>query len=121
MTDSEFKYLKAKKLIEGRKNNYIIASTVAKVTHQEADYMKLRGITDDYCKIMIVDFIKKFGSARKAKMEDFFLSKLPDNLSEQQKKDKIKNILQALKRENKIKLQEKTREWVLSSSKEEII
>lgn len=121
LTDSEFKYLKAKKLIEGRKNNYIIASTVAKVTHQEADYMKLRGITDDYCKIMIVDFIKKFGSARKAKMEDFFLSKLPDNLSEQQKKDKIKNILQALKRENKIKLQEKTREWVLSSSKEEII
>lgn len=121
LTDSEFKYLKAKKLIEGRKNNYIISSTVAKVTHQESDYMRLRGITDDYCKKMILDFIKEFKSARRANLEEFLLPKLPDNLNEQQKKDKIKNLLQTLKKEKKIILQEKNREWILSSSKEDIV
>ena len=121
LSDSEFKHLKSKKLIEGRKNNYIISSTVAKVTHQESDYMRLRGITDDYCKKMILDFIKEFKSARRANLEEFLLPKLPDNLNEQQKKDKIKNLLQTLKKEKKIILQEKNREWVLSSSKEDIV
>jgi len=117
LSDSEFKHLKSKKLIEGGKRNYIISSILAKTTHQESDYMKLKGIDDDFCKKMILDYLKKFGSARKAKFEDFLLPKLSDNLSEQQKKDKIKNILQALKREKKIEPQGKTREWVLISSK----
>ena len=116
LSDAEFKHLKTKKLIEGGKRNYIISSILAKTTHQESDYMKLKGIDDDFCKKMILDYLKKFGPARKAKFEDFLLPKLSDNLSEQQKKDKIKNILQVLKKEKKIELQGKTREWVLISS-----
>lgn len=120
LTDEAFKYLKSKKLIEGRKNNYTISTMVAKITHQEADYMNHVGIDDGYCKKMILDYIKKFGSARKAQLEEFLLPKLSDNLSEQQKKDKIKNILQALKRDKKIMLNPDNteREWIMSKNDE---
>ncbi len=120
LTDEAFKYLKSKKLIEGRKNNYTISTMVAKVTHQETAYMNHVGIDDDYCKKMILDYIKKFGSAKKAQLEEFLLSKLSDNLSEQQKKDKIKNILQVLKRDKKIMLNPDNteREWIMSKSDE---
>ena len=116
LTDDAFKYLKSKKLIEGRKNNYTISSALAKATHQEINYMNQTGIDDDYCKKMILDYIQKFGSARKGKLEELLLPKISENLSEQQKKDKIKNILQSLKRENKIMLNPSStsREWILS-------
>lgn len=116
LTDDAFKYLKSKKLIEGRKNNYTLSSIVAKVTHQEADYMNHVGIDDDYCKKMILDYIKRFGSAKKAQLEDFLLPKLSDNLNEQQKKDKIKNILQALRRKGLISSVGK--EWIMSKTDE---
>lgn len=112
LSDSEFKHLKTKKLIEGGKRNYIISSTLAKTTHQEADYMKLKGIDDDYCKKMILDYIKKFGSVRKAKLEEFLLAKLSDNLSDQQKKNRIKNLLQVLKKEGWIIPDGK--KWIMS-------
>ena len=111
----EFKLLKSKKLVEGRKNCCIIASGVAKKTNQETDYMKLKGIDDDYCKKMILDYIKKFGRAKRVQLEEMLLEKLPDILSEEQKKNKIKNVLQSLKRNNKIRLDESSasREWIL--------
>lgn len=119
LTDFEFKELKSKKLIEGRKNNYTISSSIAKITHQETDYMRKKGIDDEYCKKMILDYISKFGSAKKARLEEFLIPKLSDNLNEQQKKDKIKNILQVLKRQHKIMINPdlKVREWILVSSK----
>ena len=116
LTDEAFKYLKSKKLIEGRKNNYTISTMVAKITHQEADYMNHVGIDDGYCKKMILDYIKKFGSAKKSQLEEFLLPKLSDNLSEQQKKVKIKNILQTLRRNGLITPNGK--EWIMSKKAE---
>lgn len=115
LSAEEFKLLKSKKLVEGRKNSCIIASGVAKRTNQETDYMKLKGIDDDYCKKMILDYIKKFGRAKRVQLEEMLLEKLPDILTEEQKKNKIKNVLQSLKRNNKIKLDEASalREWIL--------
>lgn len=117
INDEAFKYLKSKKLIEGRKNNYTISAEVAKITHQETDYMNKVGIDDDYCKKMILDYIRKFGSAKKSQLEEFLLPKLSENLSEQQKKDKIKNILQTLKKEQKITVNPNSsaREWIMSN------
>lgn len=116
LNDDAFKYLKSRKLIEGRKNNYMISSAVAKITHQETDYMNQLGIDDDYCKKIILDYIKKFGSAKKSKLEEILLPKLSENLTEQQKKTKIKNILQILKRTGKIKPDGK--EWIMSKCDE---
>lgn len=99
LNDAEFKLLKKKALIEGRKNNYVISSTVAKLTEQQTDYMNLKGIDDEYCKKMICDYIKKFGSAKKSDLEKMLINKLSSGLDEKQKKDKIKNVLQVLKKD----------------------
>lgn len=119
LNDAEFKLLKKKALIEGRKNNYVISSSVAKLTEQQTNYMNLKGIDDDFCRNQIIEYIKKFGSATREKLEDYLIDKLSKGLTEQQKKDKVKNNLQSLKRAGKIKVNplSKNREWILTSSK----
>ncbi len=54
--------------------------------------------------------------AKKSKLEEILLPKLSENLTEQQKKTKIKNILQILKRTGKIKPDGK--EWIMSKCDE---
>lgn len=111
LTNEEYKLLKSKNLIEGKRNNYFISSTAAEITNQKPDYMKLRGINDDYCKKIIIDYIKKFKTAKKADLEEILLEKLGDSMTDIQKKNKIKNILQSLRRDGVIEPHGK--EWIL--------
>jgi len=115
LSDAEIIELKNKGLIEGRKPNFHISVSVAKVTGEEADYIKQRGIEDDYCQKMILDYLKKFKKGKRADFEKVLIDKLPDVLSHDQKKDKVKNILQKMRRENKIKLGE-NRQWSLDEA-----
>lgn len=113
LSDHEIKDLKSKGLIEGRKPNFHISASVAKVTGEQADYIKQRGIDDDYCQKMILEYLKKFGKGKREDFERVLLDKLPDVLSIEQKRHKLKNILQKMKRENKI-IQGRQRHWILS-------
>jgi len=61
---------------------------------------------------IIIEYIKEFNVASRSEIEEFVLVKLPDILDDKQKKHKVKNLLQKLKRENKIKLNE-NRKWIL--------
>ena len=111
LTNEEYKLLKCKNLIEGKRNNYFISSTIAEITNQKPDYMKLRGINDDYCKKIIIDYIKKFKTAKKADLEEILLEKFGNSMTDIQKKNKIKNILQSLRRDGVIEPHGK--EWIL--------
>lgn len=112
LNDHEISLLKNKNLIEGRKPNFHISATVAKVTGERAEYIKQRGIDDEYCQKIILDYLKKFGEGNRSDFDKILLEKLPDVLSEQQKLDKVKNVLQKLKGMGKIKLNDK-RSWIL--------
>ncbi|MEQ6120951.1 RNA-binding domain-containing protein [Reichenbachiella sp. MALMAid0571] len=112
LSAAEIKDLKSKGLIEGRKPNFHISVSVAKVTGEQADYIKQRGIDDEYCQKIILDYLNKFGKGGREDFEKVLLDKLPDVLSVDQKKHKIKNILQKMKRENKIRLGD-SRQWIL--------
>jgi ATP-dependent DNA helicase RecG len=107
-----YEMLKKERLIEGRKPNYFISAVIAKVTGQQTDYFKKKGIDDEYCRKMILDYLGQFGSATRAQLEEVLLNKLPGILTERQRKDKVKNNLQALKTKELIKLN-KERKWVL--------
>jgi ATP-dependent DNA helicase RecG len=113
LNDDEIRQLRQKKLIEGRKPNFYISSKVAKKTGQEGDYIKMRGIDDDYCKKLIIDYLKEFSEGTRADFEAVLLEKLPDVLNEQQKKTKIKNILQTLRKSGVIYLSER-KKWRMS-------
>ena len=112
LTAQEAKVLKAKELIEGKRPNLHISSSVAKYTSQEEDYIKLRGIDDEYAKKIMLDYLREFKRAKKSDFVKVLLPKLPDVLDDEQKKNKIKNYLQDLRVADKIHNEGKY--WVLT-------
>jgi ATP-dependent DNA helicase RecG len=111
----EIRELKKKGLIEGRKPNFHIGASVARVTGEKGDYIKQRGIDDEYCQKIILDYLKQFGQGKRTDFENILLVKLPDVLDETQKQNKVKNFLQKLRKQGKITLNE-NRVWVLDES-----
>ncbi|MDL2123481.1 MAG: hypothetical protein LWX51_10445 [Deltaproteobacteria bacterium] len=105
LTDGEIKNLKDFGLIEGRKPNYIIsAKTAASLSNNElkAQYIKNRGLDDEHYKKLILEYLKKFGKSPRKNIETFLRDKLPDILTETQKKNKVTNLLSSLRISGKI-------------------
>ena len=112
ITENESKLLRKEGLVEGRKNSLYISSSIAKVTGDRATYIRQRGIDDDYCKKIILDYLIEFKEGKKEDFEKILLDKLSDVLDINQKKNKIKNILQQLKNAENIRVEGKT--WKMS-------
>lgn len=96
--------LRRKGLIEGRKPNIHISKKVARVTHTETDYTKLKGLDDDYYRDFILKAIANHPH-KKWEKQDFIhllVGKLPESLNEKQKINKIKNLLTSLRVTNRI-------------------
>ncbi|MDD3266186.1 MAG: putative DNA binding domain-containing protein [Burkholderiales bacterium] len=104
LTDEEITHLRTNGFIEGRKPNVYISSTIAHETAQQTDYMKQKGIDNEYCRKMIIDYLTKFKTGTRENFEKIILSKLPDVLNDTQKKNKIRNVLQSLKDKNIIEI-----------------
>ena len=113
IVDEEIKYLRSKKLIEGRKPNFFLSRELAQATGQKGYYMRQRGIDDEYCRKIILDYLNNFRKAKRTDFEKVLLDKLPDVLNAQQKKNKIKNNLQRLRIEGVIKI-DKGKHWILT-------
>lgn len=103
LSQKETKFLRNKGLIEGKRPNLHISAKVAAQTDQAVDYMKQRGIDTEFCKTSILESLQRFKKMGRSEFESILLPKLSENLTLQQKKDRIKNILQALKRKGKIR------------------
>jgi len=122
ISKDEAHQLKSKNLIEGRKPNYHISSSVATVTGEKADYIKQRGFKDGHYKHMIIDFIQQYGHASKQDIDKLILDILPKVLDEKQKANKLRNMIYTMsKKEKSIENQGTNRnpKWVLSLSKTE--
>jgi ATP-dependent DNA helicase RecG len=106
LSDTEVKYLKTKGYIEGRKPNYLITAHVIKPTldkELKAQYIRQRGFDDEHYKKMILEYLRKYGSATRKDVDELLLSKLPDVLNEKQKQNKVMNILSDLRRQGQVK------------------
>jgi len=101
LTDSESKRLKMKRLIEGRKPNYHISFDVAEKTHMQAEYIKTRGLKDDHFKKLILEYLDKYKQASKEDIDKLLLDILPGVLDENQRKNKIHNLIYAMSRKDK--------------------
>lgn len=112
LTDEEIKHLKKLGLIEGNRRNFFISSKIAELTGEKAEYIKQRGIDDEYCKKIIMDYLVKFGEGKREDFEKILLDKLPDVLDISQKQNKIKNNLQSLKKQGFI--EPKGKVWKMS-------
>ncbi len=103
LDDEMLKHLRQAGLVEGRKPNVYVSASVAKATDKKATYIRMRAQDDDYYAKLIVDYLSQFGHASRADIEDLILVKLSDALDEEQKKNKIGNLLTNLRRAGKIR------------------
>lgn len=79
---------------------------------ERAQYIRNRAFDDQHHKQLIVEYLEKFGTAKRVDINGLLLDKLPDVLDATQKDNKVKNLLQALKQEGLI--EPKGKSWQIS-------
>ena len=102
LTADEFKRLKAKRLVEGRRPNIFVSARVAAATDTKADYIKKRAFDKSHYKGMILSYLQEFGDARREDINKLLRDKLSDALTSDQKDNFISNLLQAMRRDGTI-------------------
>ncbi len=102
LTEFEENHLRGKKLIEGRKPNYYIGIKVAGKTGQKAAYSKNKAFDKSYYLDLIEKAIKEHDSLGRSDVDELLWKKLPDWMDDNQKKNKVKNLLSELKRSGRI-------------------
>jgi ATP-dependent DNA helicase RecG len=101
--DEVIRELRDDGFVEGRRPNLHVASEIAVATGMEAEYMHHKAFDDAYYCDLIVEYLRKFGTAKRANLNRLLEKKLSDLLSPMQKRMKIHNLLKRLQREAKIK------------------
>lgn len=101
--DGMVKQLRRAKLIEGRKPNFFVSAAVAAATASKADYIRTRAQDDDYYIKLIRDYLVKFGSATRKELDTLLWGKLSDALDDEQKYNKISNLITNMRRSEKIR------------------
>lgn len=114
--EDDFRSLKKRGLIEGRRPNLFVSARVAAVTDTKAEYIKKRGIEKKYCKRLVMDYLEKFREASRHDLDLLLMDKISDALSADQKKQFVTNLLQEMRREGLIEPSGTTRwaKWVKS-------
>ncbi|MDR2472378.1 MAG: putative DNA binding domain-containing protein [Tannerella sp.] len=119
VTEKERKYLRKCDYIEGRKGKIYLSYRVVKPTNDEdlmAQYVENKSFDDKHFKSMILEYIRKQGKASRKGIDNLILPKLSAVLSVEQKKNKVRNFLSALRLSGEIKCTEYGR-WELNEFK----
>lgn len=92
-------------LIEGRYPNVYVSKGVSEMVDDKVSYTKKSGFNDQYYKDLVLKYIKDFGSITKKDLYELLMDKLPDSLNEEQKKRKIRYLVNEIlnKKEQRIK------------------
>jgi ATP-dependent DNA helicase RecG len=99
ITDDAAKMLKKKGFVEGRKPNYFISAHIAEATNQKAEYTRNKGLDKEVLMSFIMKHIGHYGFATREEIDTLLLDKLPDYMDSKQRKKKIENILQEMKKD----------------------
>lgn len=104
ITDDAILFLRKKKLIEGRKPNFYLSKEAIPASDDELkkQYIKNRSFDDKHCKDLLMEYLGKWGTTPRCKLQNFIWDKLSDVLNDKQKEYKVTNLLKALKKENRI-------------------
>ena len=115
ITKDEEKCLRQKKLIEGRRPNYFLGKDISQKLEQKADYSKNKAFEKQYYLDLILRAIGAHGSMARHDIDELLWNKLPEWMTEDQKKNKVMNLITELRSKNKItnKGTDKNSDWTL--------
>ena len=102
LTNDEIGYLRKHKLIEGRKSNLYISKGIAQTTGQKVSYSKHKGLDSKACEEMLLNSLRDHQSLSKPEVVELLWNVLPDLLTNEQKQNKINNMLSKLRINGKI-------------------
>lgn len=111
--------LRGKGLVAGRHPKLYLAADVARVTGAPAEYTKHRAFDKQYYKDMVVNFLRQHGEGKPQDFQRLLLEKLSDLYTENQRKVKIRNLLQELSKDGLIRntgARGNQARWVLSET-----
>lgn len=89
--------LKKEGLVEGRYPNLFISADLAKATGMAGRHIRERGFDKQYYLDLIMQLVREHGPVSRKDVDDAVLSKLPENLTTEQKKRKVQYLLQRLR------------------------
>ncbi len=102
ITRGEHQQLKSARLVEGRFPNLMIASAVARATGQAGQHIRERGFDRRYYLDIILALLREHGPVTRADVDQALVPKLPDRLTDDQKRRKVHNLMQELRRTGRI-------------------
>lgn len=102
LTNDEIGYLRKHKLIEGRKSNLYISKGIAQTTGQKVSYSKHKGLDSKACEEMLLNSLRDHRSLSKPEVVELLWNVLPDLLTNEQKHNRINNMLSKLRINGKI-------------------
>lgn len=94
--------LRRRKLVEGRGKALYVAASVAAAANDKHGYVANHGVEQAHYRSIVEVFLSKFPHSRLAELERALLDKMPGALDAQQKKNKLRNLLQEMRREGLI-------------------
>lgn len=103
LTDEEFRSIKRKGLVEGRRPNLYVSATVAAATETKTDYIKKRAFDKQYYMKLMQEYLTRFGTATRSDFDRLLLDKISDALSHEQKGNLVTNLLQEMRRKGTIR------------------
>jgi len=115
LRQEEFKRLKKLGLIEGRRPNIFVAAQVADAVGDRAGYIKNRAFDKRHYEEMISSYLGEYGEATRKDIDVLLLGKLSDALDQKKKRSFVSNLLQSMRRSEKIRVVGSTRgaKWLL--------
>ncbi len=96
ISQSEHKILKKWRVVEGRYPNLFVSSRIAAATGDKAKHILNRGLDNKYYQDMILELVREYSPASREDIDKLFMNKLPEILTEGQKKAKIHNLISEL-------------------------
>lgn len=103
ISQDDHRRLKAAGLVEGRYPNLIVAGAVAKVTGAAGRHIRERGFDKQYYLDLILALVRQHQPVGRADVDQLVAPKLPDRLSDEQKRRKVQNLLQELREAGRIR------------------
>ena len=101
ITHDQYLVLKKAGLVEGRYPSIYVSYSVAEAVGQKSEYIRNRGLEDEKCKEFILKAIEKSGEVKNSELLPIVEDIFPRILSEKQKRKKLSNLLQAMKKKDK--------------------
>ena len=98
LTENEFRLLKNKRLVEGRRPNLFVSAEIVAATETKAEYIRKRAFDKQHYKKMIDDYLRRFHVATRVDLDKLLVEKLSEALTDKQKRNFITNLLQEMRR-----------------------